>query len=259
MFKFSPLSLKNQSITLLSSYSRTKIYIGIFSLISLSGCAGVSTKEVPTKIADIPSQCKDSSNNFKPIKKILSKGAYNAKAKIYQPITDPKGFISVDFNQDGKADFHFIERFKSEIRLISCMSNHKHYKRRITPFKVHETIEPDFQTISEMIQVQGEALILSINKHEHNWGSDSEISNYVYSKNHREFLLKQREIISQSGDGMRGDTFEFYDLDNQQYKKTSSCGSLEEGCKPYSKSGLLKLPKKRATLMNSKKIYSRLL
>ncbi|MEE9326766.1 MAG: hypothetical protein V3U71_05670 [Cocleimonas sp.] len=234
------------------------IILGFFSQVSLSGCTGIAAK-APTKVADIPLSCKDPRHKFKSIKSILSKSSYNTNATNYQPIIDPKGFISVDFNKDGKTDFHFIERLASEIRLISCMSNSKRYKRRITPFKVHETIKSDFQTISETIRVQGEALILSINMHEHNWGSDSEISTYAYSKNNKEFLLEQREITSQSGDGMRGDTFEFYDLKNQKYKKISSCGSLEEGCKAFSKSGRLKLPKTRATLMKPVKIYSQLL
>ncbi len=236
----------------------------IFFCFLVSACGGITKKtQFPTKpitqLSDIPSACQDSKKKYLPVKSILSKSAYNAKAKKYQPIVDPKGFLSIDFNKDGYPDFHFLERSGKDIRLISCLSSVKRYQRRITPFVVHETIKPDFQTISESIMTSGNSLVLTISRHEHNWGSDTEISAYGYNKTKNEFLLTSREITSNSGDGMRSDTFEFYDLKNNRYKSTGKCGALEEGCRPYTKSGRIAPLKKPATLLRNKKIYTRLL
>ena len=195
--------------------------------LALSSCGGISTKATQHKIKnktstsfatlqDIPQQCKDFNNNYKVVSAILSKSTYNVKAQSYQPIHDPKGFISTDFDNNGVSDLLFIERHGSNIRLISCIN----LKRKITPFKIHETIEADFQTISESVRLKGNSLVLSINRHEHNWGSDSETSHYSFHSG--QLRLDQREIISSSGDGMRSDTVEFYDFVKRRFKKTST-------------------------------------
>ena len=232
----------------------------------LSACGGIQSKgsnkaeviKKPSLLSDIPASCKDPQNRFKPTRKILSKSAYNAKAQSYQPISATKGFLTQDFNGDGKADYHFIERSGSHIRLISCLSNKNKHSRRVTPFKIHETTAPDFQTISETNSVVNNTLVLSINKHEHNWGSDSETSHYRYQKEQNNFMLVQREITSSSGDGMRSDTYEYYDLEKKRYRKSGVCGSSEEACKPYKENGRIIALDNLLTLFQSEKIYARL-
>jgi len=237
----------------------------LFSLSAyLWGCGGI-TKQTNSgvssdlnSIKSIPSACKDLRGSFKPVTHILSKGSYNSEAKSYSPIIDPKGFIAEDFNNDKITDYIFIERAKKDIQLILCASDKNRLSRKITPFKVHETIELDFQTISESIQFTDNVLILSINKHEHNWGSDSEISTYTYNNNYKDFVLETQETTSTSGDGLHSDTFEFYDLKNRRYKIMNTCGSLEEACKPFNRSGRLIPAKKQATLLKPSKIYHKL-
>ena len=239
----------------------------LISTLFLLGCGGIKTKssqgpkhllKAPTTLADIPTFCKDPSGKFKPIKHILSKGGYNQKPKPYQPISDPKGFIVSDFNYDKIFDLVFIERFQSNIRMITCVSENKRNTRRVTPFIIHETIKPDFQTISESIQIASGKLVLIINKHEHNWGSDTENNFYTYSNQAHDFVLNQRETFSSSGDGMRSDTVEFYNLVNNRYKRSNVCGSMEEGCTSRKTSGRIIPNSVRSTLLKPTKIYSRL-
>lgn len=231
----------------------------------LWGCGSIKQKTHTgvsfdlNSINSIPSVCRDPRGNFKPVTHILSKGSYNSEPKSYSPIVDPKGFIAEDFNDDKITDYIFIERVKKNIQMIICTSDKNRLSRKITPFKVHETIEPDFQTISESIQFTGSVLILSINKHEHNWGSDSEISAYTYNSAYKDFILETQETTSASGDGLRSDTFEFYDLNNQRYNIMNTCGSLEEGCKPFNRSGRIIPAKKQSTLLKPSKIYRKLL
>ncbi len=232
-----------------------KQLLGIFLLLVLSSCVGVKTKPItvaPATLAKIPSSCKDPQKKYQPISTILSKGAYNTKAQTYQPIISSKGFISTDFDGNDYIDLIFIERHESDIRLISCINS----KRKIMPFKIHETNKADFQTISESIRVDGKSLILSINRHEHNWGSDSETSHYQYHRG--KFILEKREIISSSGDGMRSDTYAFYDFVKKRFKTSSTCGSLEEGCKPRTLKGRIIPSAISATLSNKNKGYARL-
>jgi hypothetical protein len=131
--------------------------------------------------------------------------------------------------------------------------------RKVTPFKIHETIKPDFQTISESIQFSGVVLILTIDKHEHNWGSDREINSYTYDKARKDFILESQERTSSSGDGLRSDSFEFYDLKNRRYEIMNTCGRLEEGCKPFNRSGKIIPTKKPSTLLKPSKIYQKLI
>jgi hypothetical protein len=239
------------------------IILVIFLALFLSACGGIKQKPLNRSanlsgINEIPTSCRDYQGKFKPVTHILSKGGYNSEPKSYQPIIDSKGFIAEDFNGDKLTDYIFIERAKKDIQMILCMSDKNRLSRKITPFKVHETIEPDFQTISESIQFSGKVLILSINKHEHNWGSDSEISTYTYSSAYKDFILETQETTSTSGDGLRSDTFEFYDLKNRHYKIMNTCGSLEEGCKPFNRSGQIIFAKKASTLLKPSKIYRKL-
>jgi hypothetical protein len=227
----------------------------ILILLALSSCGGVKTKAItvaPAALDGIPQSCKDQQKQYQPISTILSKSTYNAKAQNYRPIRSVNGFITSDFDGNGNIDLIFIERHKSDIRLISCINS----KRKVTSFKVHETIKPDFQTISESIRLDGNSLVLSIDQHEHNWGGDSETSHYRYLKG--KFILEKREIISHSGDGMRSDTYEFYDFVKKHFKSSSTCGSLEEGCKARSLKGTIVLSSIPATLSNQSKGYTRL-
>jgi len=236
----------------------------VFLATFLWGCGGINKQTRSgvssnlNSISSIPTACKDPRKSFKPVTQILSKGSYNSKPKSYAPITDPKGFIAEDFNNDKITDYLFIERVKKDIQMILCISDKNRLSRKVTPFKVHETIEPDFQSISESIQFSGKVLTLSINKHEHNWGSDSEISTYSYANAYKDFILDTKEVTSTSGDGLRSDTFEFYDLKNRRYKIMNTCGGLEEGCKPFNRSGRLIPAKKQATLLKPSKIYHKL-
>jgi len=244
-----------------------KKYFALSILFLISACGSLEKKtstgsvtvKNPTQLSHIPQNCLEPKKQFRPIKTILSKSSYNVKAQTYHPIIDSKGFISTDFNQDGKADFHFLERYKNDIRLISCLSSRKKYQRRPTPFNVHETIGADFQTIYEVIRSKGKILTLIVNRHEHNWGSDSEVSHYVYDKKSRSFLMTEQEITSSSGDGLRSDTVERYDLEKKRYQRSSTCGSMEEGCKPRKESGRIVLPRQPATLIKPKKVYSQLI
>ncbi len=231
------------------------------------GCGGIKSthfqgpnmiSKAPLVLADIPAICKDPKGNYKPIQRILSKGSYNLKPKPYQPIKDPKGFIVEDFNHDKRFDLLFIERAGSNIRLITCVSRRDGYLREVTPFKIHETITPDFQTISEVIQYKAGKLVLIVNKHEHNWGSDSETKRYSYNNKAQDFVLVQQETFSNSGDGLRSDTEAFYDLEKNRYKRTSVCGGMEEGCKSQKSSGRIVPHQPGSTLFKPTKIYSRL-
>ena len=234
----------------------------------LLGCGGVKNKpsqgfniisKAPLVLAEIPDICKDPKGKYKPVQHILSKGSYNSKPRAYQPISDPKGFIVTDFNHDKRFDLLFIERSGLDIRLIMCVSHHDSHLREVTPFKVHETIKPDFQTISELIQFIAGKLVLIVNKHEHNWGSDSETNRYSYNNNAQDFVLVQREVYSSSGDGLRSDTEEFYDLVSNRYKRSSVCGGMEEGCKSRKSSGRIIPNRTRSTLLKPEKVYSRLI
>ena len=241
-----------------------KILLLAIIIFTLSACAHVKTKptpinkkiEVASEFASIASACKDPKGKYQPVSTILSKGTYNAKEQPYKPMN---GFIEQDFNHDKKLDFLFLERLDSDIRLITCFSKKNRYQRNITPFKVHETVGVDFQTISESISVNGSTLVLTVNRHEHNWGSDSEISHYTYHSDYKDFVLEQLETISSSGDGYRSDTEDFYDVKNKRFKRSSVCGGMEEGCKPYKEAGTLMLPKVRSTLLKPKKAYTRLI
>ena len=231
------------------------------------GCGGVKNKpsqdssailKAPSVLSDIPAICKDPKGKYKPVQRILSKGSYNSKPKSYQPIHDPKGLIVTDFNYDKIFDLIFLERLGADIRLITCVSRAGKHIRKITPFKVHEAINVDFQTISELIRFKAETLVLIVNKHEHNWGSDSETSRYAYNNKAQDFVLVQQETFSSSGDGLRSDTEEFYDLVNNRYKRSNICGGMEEGCKSQKSSGRIVPHKPRFTLLKPTKIYSRL-
>jgi len=231
------------------------------------GCGGIKNKpsqssnailKAPLVLADIPTVCKDPKGKYKSVQRILSKGSYNSKPRAYQPIRDSKGFIVTDFNNDKIFDLLFLERLGADIRLISCVSRAGRHIRKITPFKVHETINPDFQTISEFIQYKAGKLVLVINKHEHNWGSDSKTNRYSYNNNAQDFVLVQQEVFSSSGDGLRSDTEEFYDLEKNRYKRSSVCGGMEEGCKSQKSSGRIVPHKPRSTLLKPTKVYSRL-
>jgi hypothetical protein len=236
----------------------------MFLSICLWGCGGlkkqtqISVLSNNKLIKNIPSICRDPSRNFKPVTHILSRGSYNSKASSYSPIVNTKGFISEDFNNDKVIDYIFIERTNKHIQMVSCVSDKNKLNRKITPFRIHETIEPDFQTISESIQLSGKGLILIINKHEHNWGSDGEINFYTYSKAHKDFILETQERTSSSGDGLRSDTFEFHDLKNRRYEIINTCGKLEEDCKPFSRSGRIIPAKKSSTLLKPSKLYREL-
>ncbi len=232
------------------------------------GCGGIKNRpsqgsnvisKAPLVLADIPAICKDLKGKYKPIQRILSKGSYNSKPRTYQPIRDPKGFIIADFNHDKRFDLLFIERSGSDIRLITCVSHRDSHLRTITPFKVHETIKPDFQTISELIQFIAGKLVLIVNRHEHNWGSDSETNRYSYNNNAQDFVLVQQEVFSSSGDGLRSDTEEFYDLVSNRYKRSSVCGGMEEGCKSRKSSGRIIPNRIHSTLLKPSKVYSRLI
>ncbi len=250
-------------------YRKVNTLMVVFLSLYLWGCGGISggiknsrdarVSSDLNSIKSIPSACKDSRGNFKPATHILSKGSYNLEPKSYAPIADSKGFIAEDFNADKMTDYIFIERAKKKIQMIICTSNKNRLSRKITPFKVHETIEPGFQTISESIKYSGKKLVLSVFKHEHNWGSDSEISSYTYSNADKDFILETQETTSTSGDGMRSDTFEFYDLKNRLYKITNTCGSLEEDCKPFNHSGNIVPARKQSTLLKPSKIYDKLI
>jgi len=239
---------------------------GILCIFQL-GCGGIKNKssknskvisKAPLLLADIPSICKDSKGKYKPVQRILSKGSYNLEPKPYQPIQNPKGFIAADFNQDKRFDLIFIERSGSDIRLVTCISTHNSHLRKVTSFKVHETIQPDFQTISEIIKFKAGKLELIVNKHEHNWGSDSETRGYSYSSKAQDFILLQQETFSSSGDGMRSDTEEFYDLVKNRYKRSNVCGVMEQGCKSKKVSGRIIPNRMRSTLLKPTKTYSRL-
>lgn len=240
-----------------------KSVLVLFSPLFLLGCAYTGNQLQNTidftKPSNIPSVCKDSTNKFLPIRSILLRSSYNQKAQDYQPIDDPKGFIVADINQDQMLDFLFIERSGSNIRLISCLSKNNNNVRRVTPFKVHEMIELDFQTIFESIQFKAGKLQLFINKHEHNWGSDTETRHYSYNKKNHDFILDRQEVISSSGDGLRSDTYEFFDFVGKRYKKTSTCGYLEEVCQSWKQSGRIILPQSPATLFKANKLYARLI
>jgi hypothetical protein len=243
---------------------KNKIIILTFLSAYLWGCGGikkqtqVGVSSSNKAIKNIPSICRDLNRNFKPVTHILSRGSYNSKASSYSPIVNSKGFIAEDINNDKVIDYIFIERTKKHIQMVSCVSDKKKLNRKVTPFKIHETIEPDFQTISEFIQFSGEVLILTIDKHEHNWGSDREINSYTYSNLHKDFILEAQERTSSSGDGLRSDTFEFYDLKNRRYEIINTCGRLEEGCKSFNKSGKIIPAQKPSTLLKPSKIYSKL-
>lgn len=245
-----------------------KISVMFFVSVLLFGCGGVKSKpsqvsgsilKAPVTLADIPAFCKDPRGKYKPVKRILSKGSYHSKPKFYQPIQGPKGFIVTDFNHDKVFDLVFLERSGTDIRLISCVSSRAGNIRKPTPFKVHETIKPDFQTISETIQYKAGKLVLTVNKHEHNWGSDSETNRYAYNNKTQDFVLERQEKISSSGDGMRSDTEAFYDLVSNRYKRSNVCGSMEEGCKPQKSSGRIVPHKPRSTLHKPAKVYGRLI
>ena len=244
-----------------------KILIAVTLCMFQLGCGGVKNKpsqssitvlKAPSVLADIPAICKDPKGKYKPVKSILSKGSYNSKPSTYQPIQDPKGFIVTDVNHDKIFDLIFLERSGVDIRLISCVSRAGRHIRRITPFKVHESVNVDFQTISEVIQFKAGKLVLIVNKHEHNWGSDSETNRYSYSNSAQGFVLVQQETFSSSGDGLRSDTEEFYDLVRNRYKRSNVCGGMEEGCQSQKSSGRIVPYKPRSTLLKPTKVYSRL-
>jgi len=63
---------------------------------------------------------------------------------------------------------------------------------------------------------------------------------------------------------MRSDTEETYDLDSKRFLHKQTCGFSEEGCitqKPQIKTGriILPIPKNRASLYKTDKIYEKLI
>ena len=214
----------------------------------------------------VPAGCLDQTGKFIAIRSISTRLSYNDKPSKYQPIRNTQGFISHDFNKDNKNDFLFIERNvernKTLIKLVSCISQGKQYQRRQTPFIIHEEKNADFQTISESIKLHNNLLFLSTNKHEHNWGSDNETKIYRFDVNRNDFILVKQTIFSSSGDGMRSDTEEVYNLDSKRFRQKQTCGFSEEGCispKKQTKTGRIILPKKRASLSKGGKVYERLI
>ncbi len=237
----------------------------LFCLAFLSGCVPENIKNSQSVLVNkgenkpgIPTHCLDPSGQFKPVKTIITRLNYNEKAHVYQPIQNKKGLISQDFNNNGKMDYLFVERSKAtqKLRLASCID----HVYKATRFIIHEEKQPDFQSIHEAIRLYQGKLQLSINKHEHNWGSDNETSLYRYDKQRKDFVLIERLLVSSSGDGLRSDTEEHYNLLNKRYRRSSQCGSLEEACRSKTQKGRIVLSRTPIRLFKSGgKLYQRLI
>ena len=215
----------------------------------------------------IPHSCLDASYVYQPVKNIHSRTSYLDLAADYQPIQQPNGFIQHDFTHDGKLDYLFIEREKkplnsSKIRLVVCESSRKGYQRRLPHFPIYESESHDFQANSQIIEMtkNGE-LILTDNRHEHNWGSDSIRRVYRYNTALADFELASQEVTSSSGDGLRSDTYDIFFFSTNRYIRRSTCGGLEEGCKPQNSIGRIIPLKKKPTLYqaNNRKPYKALI
>ena len=220
----------------------------LFCISIQAGCVPTTVRTTTgiTNKLGIPASCLDSSGRYEPVKTITTRLSYNEKAHSYQPVNNQKGWIEHDFNNDGKKDYVFLERAKktNKLRLATCIDNiHK-----ATTFIIHEEKAADFQTIYEIIRLYQDKLQLITNRHEHNWGSDSEISLYRYDKRIKDFVLIERLIESTSGDGLRSDTEEHYNLINKRYRRSNQCGSLEEACQSQLQKGRIILSHSLNTL-----------
>lgn len=240
-----------------------KLILILTTLTFLTACNRPIAKPISNKKRkpeiNVPSACIDQTGRFNPVKSITTRLGYNEKAKKYQPISHAQGFISTDINHDRINDYLFIERNSGLIKLVSCMSQGKQYQRKQTPFIIHEDRNADFQTIFELIIFKKGLLLLSVNKHEHNWGSDGDIKTYRFSPKHNDFILIKQAVFSSSGDGTRSDTEAVYNLDSRRYQQKQNCGFAEEGCTSRHKTGRIILPKNRATLYNAGKVYDKLI
>lgn len=223
------------------------------------GCSHNKDKQNDYKHTVLPKTCLDPSRHYYPVNQLTTITSLNSKPKNYTPINAAKNIIRHDFNNDKFTDYIFIELMKKapqdKARFVICTSSRKNHIRRLPNFSIHINTKPDFQNIYERIEWKNNQLILSTFKSEHNWGSDDEIAHYRYDTKRNDFILVSHELVSSSGDGLRSDTYEFYDYDNQRYKQENTCGNLEEGCQNSKSNGGLLIPKRRSSLFLPNKPY----
>jgi hypothetical protein len=183
---------------------------------------------------NIPASCKDLKRGYIPVRYIYSHSSYNEAPYPFSPISMKDGYIHFDFNQDGIDDYIFIERGKdTPILLAQCMSdaNNLEWQRKTIQALEGEATEPDFSVRYSRVSVDDKG-VLSIgdHHHEHNWGSDSRINEYIYDVDKKAFQRVRLLESSQSGDGMRDDYEKIIDYRTGWVTKKTNCApmSLDE-------------------------------
>jgi hypothetical protein len=244
----------------MSPFSKS-IHLLIISTFFLFSCSHIKDKKNSYKHTVLPTTCLDQLRHYYPVEQLTTITSLNSKPKKYSPINAAKNIIKNDFNNDKFMDYIFIELIKKapqdKARLVICTSSENNHMRRLPNYPIHINTKPDFQSIYERIEWKNNQLILSTFKSEHNWGSDDEIAHYRYDTKRSDFILVSHELVSSSGDGLRSDTYEFYDYDHQRYKSKNTCGNLEEGCQSSKSNGGLVIPKQRSSLFLPSKPYLR--
>ncbi|CAA6811965.1 MAG: Unknown protein [uncultured Thiotrichaceae bacterium] len=198
----------------------------------------------------LPQVCIDANKQYIPIRHIYSRNQYNEDSSTYQPIVDKKGYLQKDFNDDGVDDYLFVERDSTHMRLAMCTSqaDGKTLKRKSTSFRIHSEENPTTEISAQRIKYKDGKLIVSDSYQEHNWGTDSITSTYVFDPILDDFNLIHFVKTSTSGDGYRSNSFAEYNLVARSYNIASSCGKYEEGCKNHVEKGSITLRNRPITL-----------
>lgn len=198
----------------------------------------------------LPKACLDANKQFIPIRHIYSRGHYNEDSITYQPIIDKKGYLQEDFNDDGVDDYLFMERDSTNIHLAQCTSHadSQTMKRKITGFRIYSEENPTTEISTQRIEYKNGELIINDSYEEHNWGTDSITSTYVFDPALDDFNLIHFVKTSTSGDGYRSNSFAEYDLVNRHYTIASNCGEFEEDCKNHLEKGTIALRNRPITL-----------
>lgn len=198
----------------------------------------------------LPAKCLDANKQFIPIRHIYSRRQYNTESSTYQPISAPNGYIQKDFNDDGVDDYLFVERDSTKMRLAMCTSQaaDKSLKRKSTGFRIYSEEKPTTEISAQHIEYKDDKLIINDSYQEHNWGTDSITSTYVFDPILDDFTLIHFVKTSTSGDGYRSNSFAEYDLVTRRYSIASHCGDYEKGCKNQTEQGKIALRNRPITL-----------
>lgn len=176
----------------------------------------------------LPGACRWNRENYKPVRYIFSRNAYNEAPTATAPV--PGGLITWDFNQDRNNDYIFVERSPAHtFRSILCVSSPTGWQRQQLS-TITEDVSSHFSAEGDHLYFEKGKLSVSRSHHEHNWGTDSSTRTYSYSMQHKTLLLDTVVAESTSGDGMRENTKTVRDYVKGEIRETVVCSPMLDSC-----------------------------